>query len=51
MISQSTGYDPASHLSLSDLSVERLPNPSLIQFTLKSSKMDPFRRGVKVVVG
>ena len=51
MISQSKGYDPASHLSLSDLSVDRLPNPSLIQFTLKSSKTDPFRRGVKVVVG
>ena len=26
-------------------------NPLLVQFTLKSSKTDPFRKGVKVVIG
>ncbi len=44
-------YDVASHLGPQDISVDNATNPSLVQFNLKSSKTDPFRKGVQVVVG
>ena len=44
-------FDPATHLCFTDLSVDKPISPSLIQFNLKSSKTDPFRKGVQVVVG
>ena len=45
------GYDPDTHLSFEDVSVDSLSNPQSLQVHLKASKTDPFRTGVKVFVG
>lgn len=44
-------YDKTSHLSLSDVSVDRRDNPRLLRVTIKQSKTDPFRRGVNIYLG
>ena len=45
------GYDPAVHLSYGDVKVDAIRNPSYIEVTIKASKTDPFRKGVKVYLG
>lgn len=45
------GYDAASHLSNSDVSVDSLSDPQTLRIHLKASKTDPFRSGVDVFVG
>ena len=44
-------YDPSIHLSIQDIALDSHHHPSLVQFNLKSSKTDPFRKGVQVVIG
>lgn len=44
-------YDPSSHLSFGDIAVDSITLPSMLQVTLKSSKTDPFRKGVNIYVG
>ena len=44
-------YDPAVHLSLSDVATDAPLNPSALRITVKQSKTDPFRRGVDLWVG
>ena len=44
-------YDPSRHLSLSDIAVDNRKKPRLLQLSLKESKADPFKQGVKVYVG
>jgi len=44
-------YDKASHLSPSDISVDKRDNPHLLRVTIKQSKTDPFRQGVNVYLG
>ena len=44
-------YDPSRHLSLSDIAVNNRKKPHLLQLSLKESKADPFKQGVKVYVG
>ena len=44
-------YDPSRHLSLSDIAVDNRKKPRLLQLSLKESKTDPFKQGVKVYVG
>ena len=44
-------YCPQSHLSMSDVSVDRAGRPEIIHLTLKASKTDPFRKGVTISVG
>ena len=44
-------YDPSIHLSIQDIALDSRHHPSLVQFSLKSSKTDPFRKGVEVVIG
>ena len=44
-------YDPASHLSLSDVALDNHTNPSMIRLVLKQSKTDPFRQGMEIFVG
>ena len=44
-------FDPAQHLSFADVTVDCLANPSFLAVNIKQSKTDPFRSGVKVVVG
>jgi len=50
-ISTEASYDPSCHLSLSDITVNNRKEPRLLQLSLKESKTDPFKQGVKVYVG
>ena len=44
-------YDPNAHLSFCDLAVDDQEHPTMLQLNLKSSKTDPFRKGVQIVTG
>ena len=44
-------FDPSYHLAWEDLAVNSRQNPTFMQLTLKGSKTDPFRPGVKITVG
>jgi len=44
-------YNKSSHLSLSDIAVDKHDNPQLLHITIKQSKTDPFCKGVKVYLG
>ena len=44
-------FDPQTHLCFSDVAVDNAMNPSTISITLKYSKTDQFRKGVKLVMG
>ena len=46
-----TEFDDQSHLCFEDIRVDDWCNPSYLQVTLKASKTDPYRQGVKVYVG
>lgn len=45
------GFDPTSHLTYDDISVDNRKIPSIVSIHLKKSKTDPFREGVRVTVG
>ena len=45
------GYDPSVHLSFGDVALNHLRNPTFMQVSIKRSKTDPFRKGVKLCVG
>ena len=49
--SESSGYDPETHISVQDVCIDSLTNPQVLQVNLKASKTDPFHIGVKVYVG
>ena len=38
-------YDPATHLSLNDIAVDDLSNPTVVVISIKQSKTDPLRKG------
>jgi len=44
-------YDPSIHLSVNDVAVDNRSSPTMIQVTIKQSKTDPFRQGVKLFLG
>ncbi len=44
-------FDPDAHLSFDDVMVDSVQAPQLVRVRLKSSKTDPFRKGVDVFVG
>ena len=44
-------YDPSAHLSFSDVAIDDPQNPSIMRVHLKTSKTDPFRKGVDVFLG
>lgn len=46
-----TGFDPAVHLSISDVAVDDPRRSSAIRVRIKQSKTDPFRRGIDLFVG
>ena len=46
-----TGYDPATHLSFGDVTVDKTDAPTIAQITIKTSKTDPFRKGISIYVG
>ena len=41
-------YDATAHLSFGDVAIDNLSNPSLMRVHLKTSKTDPFRKGVDI---
>ena len=43
-----TVYDPATHTSSSDLSVDRRDNATLIRLWVKASQTDPFHQGMDI---
>ena len=46
-----TAFDEATHITFTDVAVDRLKEPTMVRARLKTSKTDPFRKGVDVVVG
>eukprot|EP00731_Ephydatia_muelleri_P018367 Em0011g407a len=44
-------FDPQSHLCFEDVATDSRHAPSFIQVTLKTSKTDPFRKGVTLTIG
>ena len=44
-------FDPACHLRMSDITIDSYENPSVLCVTIKKSKTDPFRHGVKLFIG
>ncbi len=46
-----SAFDPKCHLTFEDETVDQLVAPKILKIHLKSSKTDPFRKGVDVFVG
>ena len=44
-------YDPSVHLSLEDVALDSRTAPTIIWLTIKQSKTDPFRKGVRLCLG
>ncbi len=44
-------YDPTTHLSRSDITVDDLRYPSVVRVTIKQSKTDPFQKGIDLFIG
>ena len=44
-------YDPAVHLSMGDIAVDDVHNPTMLQINIKQSKTYPFWRGVNLFMG
>ena len=51
MILSLSMFDPSSHITIKDIATDDNRNPTIIQFTLKASKTNPFCKGVQVAVG
>lgn len=45
------GFNPQLHLSFSDVAVDSLSAPTVLQIHLKQSKTDQFRQGIDVFIG
>lgn len=43
-------FDPAQHLSFSDIAADNPANPRMLSIRIKQSKTDPFRMGVSIFV-
>ena len=50
-IPNQNAYDSNVHLSLQDVALDSRITPSIVWITIKQSKTDPFRRGVKLCLG
>ena len=44
-------FNPSYNLSFADVASDSRSKPSFIQLTIKGSKMDPFRKGVNIIIG
>ena len=44
-------FDPVSHRTFNDVTVDSHTSPSIMRISLKVSKCDPFRRGVDIILG
>ena len=47
-VPSSSAYDPAVHLSITDVSIDSGTAPTKVLLNIKASKTDPFRKGVTV---
>ena len=45
------GYNPAIHLSFSDIAVDDYNNPSTVVLSIKQSKTDPLGKGTTITLG
>ena len=45
------GYDPAVHLSYSDVAVDNRDYPTMVVISVKQSKTDPLRSGAQITLG
>ena len=50
-VKQNEKWDPSHHLSFEDVATDSRDNPTYVKLTLKTSKTDPFRKGVNVILG
>lgn len=50
-VAPEANFDPSQHLTYSDIAVDDIANPTLLQVNIKQSKTDPFRVGVKIWMG
>ena len=51
MVDRQNSFDPGQHVSLDDVVTDDLQHPTMVQLTLKCSKMDPFQKRVDIVLG
>ena len=51
VVPSQSAYDSAVHLSIGDVRLENTTDPGYVQVQIKSSKTDPFRRGVFIYLG
>ena len=42
------GFDPEVHLTIKDIAIDKIVEPSLVRVTIKQSKTDPFRQGIRL---
>lgn len=50
-ISNKSAYDPDVHLSIHDVTFNHASSPTVMFSTIKSSRTDPFRKGVTLALG
>ena len=46
-----SNFDPTQHLPFTDITEDSLSNPSFLSVNIEQSKTNPFRLGVKIIVG
>ena len=50
-IPNQNAYNSSVHLSLQDVALDSRATPAIVWLTIKQSKTDPFRKGVKLCLG
>ena len=50
VVPSDSSYDPGQHLSFGEIAADNQTNPSYLQVSLKQSKTDPFRNGMKIII-
>ena len=50
-VPEGTSYNQDTHMSLEDVAVDNKKDPQMLRVRLKTSKTDPFRRGIDVYIG
>ena len=50
-IPSASAFNPTSHLTPEDITVDNLSNPTLLRVTIKQSKMDQFHEGATIFLG
>ena len=51
VVPSETEFDSSQHLTYEDIAVDDKRQPSFITVNIKQSKTDPFRKGVRIIVG